>query len=69
MLTFAACQRKQCVSISINDDEVVETVELFHIGLQRTASMDSRIRLTSPNGVVAIADDDSAIKLTQLYHK
>ena len=36
ILMFAECQRRSCVNVTIEDDEVLETTEFFSITLERT---------------------------------
>ena len=58
ILSFPACETKQCVNVTIVDDEVLENVELFDVTLERTPGLDMRIRLDPVDGVVEIIDDD-----------
>ena len=56
--TFAACQTRSCVNISITDDCVVEeNGEVFNVHLRRTQGLDYRIRLSSESAVINITDN------------
>lgn len=56
--SFSRCQTRSCVTVAIVDDLVLELVEYFHIFLERTGGLDSRITLTPDEGRVNINDDD-----------
>ena len=49
------------MSVSILDDNVVETTESFYVTLARSSDLDSRIRLTPVYGVIEIDDDDGLL--------
>ena len=57
-LTFAPCQRRSCVNVSIMDDDVLEFTESFSITLERTLGLDDRIDLDPVDGEVEITDND-----------
>lgn len=54
ILTFAPCERQQCVNVTIVDDEIVELEESFSYSLERTS--DPRIHLEQETGEVVILD-------------
>ena len=58
ILSFPACETKQCVDVTIVDDDVLENVESFHVTLERTPGLDMKITLDPVDGVVQITDDD-----------
>ena len=60
ILSFAACETRSCVNVTIVDDMVDEPdpIESFHYTLERTPGLDSRISLAPVDGVVEIIDDD-----------
>ena len=58
-LSFAACETRHCVNVTIVDDLVDELDEFFHYTLERTPGLDPRISLTPVDGVIEIIDDDS----------
>ena len=58
ILSFPACGTKQCVDVTIVNDEVLENVESFNVTLERTPGLDMRIILDPVDGVVEIIDDD-----------
>ena len=58
ILSFAACETRQCVDITIVDDLVNEPVEEFDVTLERTLGLDSRISLDPVDARVLIRDND-----------
>ena len=56
MISFDACEVKQCVEVIIVDDEVNEDSEDFGVSLQN--SSHHRIALTRPEGTITIMDND-----------
>ena len=56
-LQFVPCNRKMCISISIVDDDVLESMESFTVSLG-SDGLDNRISLSSVNATVQITDDD-----------
>ena len=60
-LTFAPCQRRSCVNVSIVDDDVLELTESFSITLERTPGLDDRIELGPVDGEVQINDSDGML--------
>ena len=57
-LTFAACETKRCMSVSIVDDDTPGNVGSFDVTLERTTDLDSRIALDPVNGILEITDND-----------
>ena len=57
-LQFSPCSGKECVSITIINDAIIETTESFHISLERSSDLSSRITIDGPGGDVFILDDD-----------
>ena len=49
------------MSVSILDDDVIETTESFYVTLARSSDLDGRIRLTPVYGVIEIDDDDGLL--------
>ena len=58
-LSFAACETRQCVNITIIDDFVDEPDEEFDVTLERTIGLDSRISLLPVDARVLIEDNES----------
>ena len=56
ILRFAACQKRQCVDITIQNDEMSEQLESFFVSLERTNDLDSRITLDPVDGEIVITD-------------
>ena len=58
MMTFAPCESKHCVNVSITDDAVDEPDETFSVSLTRSSNTPAFVFLSSVTGEVVIADDD-----------
>ena len=58
VVIFQQCETLVCEQINITDDLNLELTETFSIGLQRTPTLDRRIRLSPVNTVVEIQDND-----------
>ena len=68
ILSFAKCENRSCVSVTIVDDMVNEPIEFFDYTLERTPGLDMRITLTPTDGRVQIDDDDGKyILCTNVY--
>ena len=63
ILTFAACDTRQCVNITIVDDSVNEPVEEFDVTLEGTRGLDPRISLNPVDARVVIFDDDGKLAI------
>ena len=57
ILRFPTCGTRQCVNVSIVDDDVLENVESFYVTLERTPGLDVRITLDPVDGIISITDD------------
>ena len=69
ILSFAACETRQCVNIAIVNDSVNEPVEEFDVTLERTIGLDSRISLQPVDARVIIHDDDEGKLAFHYYNK
>ena len=58
MLSFAACETRRCMNVTIVDDLVNEPPELFVYTLERTPGLDTRISLDPIDGRMSITDND-----------
>ena len=58
ILSFLACETKQCVDVTIVDDEVSEGDESFDVTLERTPGLNMRITLDPVDGIIRIIDND-----------
>ena len=63
ILSFAACETRQCVNVTIVDDLVDEPVEEFYFSLERTMSLDSRISLRPVDTRVIMHDNEGKCRL------
>ena len=66
VLMFSACERRQCLNVTITEDLVLEETEYFNATLTRTGSLDTRITLDPVNAVINIIDNDSKISSMNL---
>ena len=55
---FDECDIRQCVNVTIVDDEIDETDERFFFTLERGDNADERIDLDPVDGEVIIEDED-----------
>ena len=60
-LLFQPNERRVCVTIPIEDDDMVEQTESFTVILRGTQDLHEAIRLTQTNGFVVIIDDDGTL--------
>ena len=58
MFVFTACERKQCVNITIKDDSDNEEEEMFYISLESPPHLHPNISLNPAHGEVIITDND-----------
>ena len=63
ILTFPACDTRQCVNITIVDDLVNEPVEEFDVTLEKPRGLDPRISLNPMDARVVIRDDDGKLAI------
>ena len=57
LISFSPCQRSSCAVVTIEDDDVVEKTERVVIRLERTADLNSRIKIGVSSGVLEVEDD------------
>ena len=57
-LQFSPSQQRKCVTIPIQDDDMVETTEGFNIRLRRTPDLDESVKLVLTYAFVVIVNDD-----------
>ena len=58
ILSFPACGTKQCVDVTIVDDDVSEGDESFNVTLERTPGLNMRITLNPVDGIINIIEND-----------
>ena len=58
VLILGACQAQHCVAVTIVDNMINEPEENFHVSLERTPGLNSRITLEPMEAVIAIIDND-----------
>ena len=69
ILSFSACETRQCVDVAIVDDIMNEPEEEFNVTLERTPDLDSRITLDPDNGKIFIQDDGKYALLPKSSHR
>ena len=57
VVKFLACEKSNCVSITIVNDNEQENTDTFDITLERSPDLNSNIRLGTVHGVIEITDD------------
>ena len=57
ILSFPTCGTRQCVNVTIVNDDVLESVESFDVTLERTPGLNMGITLDPVNGMISIIDD------------
>ena len=57
-LSFGACDFKQCVNVTIVDDDVPEGMENFFASLLRPSALPSSITLNPTEAELTIFDND-----------
>ena len=58
ILSFTACETRQCVNVTIVSDLVNEPVEEFDVTLERTIGLDTRISLQPVGARVVIHNNE-----------
>ena len=57
-LRFGACQKRNCVDVTIINDTVLENTETFTVNLQKPPYLGNEFTVDPSSEVVAIVDDD-----------
>ena len=64
IVPFPSCSMRECITIPIINDDILEYGEGFAVSLERPADVDSRVELVHPTlKVVDIFDEDSMLLL------
>ena len=58
ILSFDACDRRECVNVTIVDDIQLEPVENLTYHLASTPGLDPSITIDPVDGVIEIVDND-----------
>ena len=58
---FKACETRQCINVTIEDDNVSELTEFFSGNLLRTDGLDERITLHPNTTSIEITDNDGIL--------
>ena len=61
IVRFGACELRQCVTIPIRDDNIVEDTESFSIHLEKSAGLSSRFTADPGVKVINITDNDGML--------
>ena len=64
---FGACDKRNCVNLTITNDELLEETEIFEVTLERTLNLDSRIILEPVTTEINIIDDDGIMLVHRKY--
>ena len=60
-LMFAICEARHCVNVTIVDDIMVESDEIFDVNLERTSDLLSSIILNSTARMIEITNNDGEL--------
>ena len=63
ILSFPTCGTRQCVNVTIVDDDVLENVESFDVTLERNTSLDMRITLDPVDGIISIGEGNICVSM------
>ena len=66
-LEFAACASRECVNITIENDQIPELTESFFVDLEETPGLDDRITLDPVLGEIDITDMNSESVLRESH--
>ena len=67
IVRFPSCSMRECITIPIIDNDILEYRERFTVSLERPADVDERIELVYPTlKIVDIVDEDSMLLLAAL---
>ena len=64
---FSSCSMRECITIPIINDDILEYRERFTVSLERPADVDERIELVNTLKIVDIFDEDSMLLLAALF--
>ena len=67
ILMFSACETRQCLNVTVFEDQVLEETESFNAVLNRTDNLDTRITLNPVNAAVYIIDNDSKLSSENVH--
>ena len=63
-LRFPVCAKKQCLSVSIIDDLLLEDTETFTIHLEKSLGLSNKFTVDPSVKVINITDNDGVCALT-----
>ena len=69
ILSFDACDRRECVNVTIVDDVQLERIEQLTYHLAETVNLDRRITLNPVDGMIEIIDNDSKYIHEMIQHR
>ena len=55
---FPACEKRHCITITINDDCLVEVPETFNITVEKYGGIGDRLTINPSEGQIIIQDTD-----------
>ena len=55
---FPACEKRHCITITINDDCLVEVPETFNITVENFGGIGDRLTINPSEGQIIIQDTD-----------
>ena len=60
-ISFAACEDRKCVNITVIDDSIPEVLESFNVTLEETPGLDDRVDLDPVVAIIEIIDSNSML--------
>ena len=69
LIMFGSCDTRQCISISIVNDGILENTESFSVTLRRTSDLDSRITLDPAVGEIDITANNGLLDIRNNFIK
>ena len=66
-ISFAACEDRKCVNVTVIDDSIPEVLESFNVTLEETPGLDGRIDLDPVVAIIEIIDSNSMLYTSHHY--
>lgn len=61
IMCFDSCEKRHCLTVPIDNDEIIEETESFSATLERTPHLDHRMILSPTDADIIIIDDDGKL--------
>ena len=67
IVRFPACEKRHCITITINDDCLVEVPESFNITVEKYSGISDKLTINPSQGQVIIHDTDGMSECRDTY--